>query len=151
MGPVVPAGTRLLLDTVALVYFLESHPRYSKTAEAIFRRIESNDIQGVISSLVLTELLVSLYRAGEERAAIGLTNQLLNFANLEVIDVSADIAVEAAQIRARYGLRAPDAIHCATAAVCEVSGILTNDKQWLIFREHGIEVWLFDELLDSLG
>lgn len=149
MGSVIPRGSRILLDTVALIYFLESHPRYSKTAEAVFRRMESGEIHGVISSLVLTELLVPLYRAGDERAAIGLTNQLLNFANLGVIEVSAEVAVEAARIRARHGLRTPDAIHCTTAVVSEASAILTNDKQWRVLKKDGIDVRLFDDLPGS--
>ena len=35
----IPEGSRVLLDTVALIYFLEENERYSKTAEAIFARI----------------------------------------------------------------------------------------------------------------
>ena len=44
----IPEGSRVLLDTVALIYFLEENERYSKTAEAIFARIAK--VSGVLTN-----------------------------------------------------------------------------------------------------
>ena len=42
----MPRGSLVLLDTVALIYFLEENERYSiKIAEAVFARIESGALQ----------------------------------------------------------------------------------------------------------
>ncbi len=142
----IPKGSRVLLDTVALIYFLEENARYSKKAEAIFGRIESGDLQGVMANLVFAELLVPLYRAGEPQAAAGLTNRLINFHNLEVIPLTTEISMEAARLRADYGLRTPDAIHGASAINTQVSGILTNDKRLKILNQEGLSIWLFDDL-----
>lgn len=60
----IPNGSKVLLDTVALIYFLEANERYSKMAEKIFGRIESGELQGVLANLVFAELLVPLYRSG---------------------------------------------------------------------------------------
>ena len=65
----IPKGSRVLLDTVALIYFLEENERYSKRAEKIFGRIESGQLQGVMATLVFAELLVPLYRSGDPQAA----------------------------------------------------------------------------------
>jgi len=46
MGSMIPEGSRVLVDTVALIYFLEENARYSKKAEEIFARIESGELQG---------------------------------------------------------------------------------------------------------
>jgi hypothetical protein len=56
----IPSGSLILLDTVALIYFLEQHARYSRMAEAIFGRIECGELRAVMANLVFAELLVPL-------------------------------------------------------------------------------------------
>ncbi|MCP5418670.1 MAG: type II toxin-antitoxin system VapC family toxin [Chromatiaceae bacterium] len=146
MGSMIPKGSRLLLDTVALIYFLEENERYAKQAEKIFSRIESGQLHGVISSLVFAELLVPLYRAGDPQAATGLSNRLRNFRNLDVIPLTTEIGIEAARLRADHGLRTPDAIHAATAISTQSTGILTNDKRLQVLSQEGLSIWLFDNL-----
>ncbi|MCP3870453.1 MAG: type II toxin-antitoxin system VapC family toxin [Gammaproteobacteria bacterium] len=146
MGSMISKGSRVLLDTVALIYFLEENQRYSKKAEKIFGRIESGDLQGVMANLVFAELLVPLYRSGDQQAAAGLTNRLINFRNLEVITLTTEISREAARLRADYGLRTPDAIHGATAIINLATGILTNDKRLKVLTQEGLSIWLFDTL-----
>jgi len=140
-------GSRVLLDTVALIYFLDDNARYSKTAEETLGRIESGELRGIIANLVFTELLVPLYRAGDSQSATGLTNRLINFHNLEVVALTTEISMEAARLRANHGLRTPDAIHGATAIITRATGILTNDKHLKILTREGLSVWLFDNLV----
>ncbi len=142
----IPKGSRILLDTVALIYFLEENARYSKKVEEIFGRIESGDLQGIMANLVFAELLVPLYRAGDPQSAAGLTNRLINFHNLEVVPLTTEISMEAARLCADHGLRTPDAIHGATAIITQASGILTNNKRLKILTQEGLSIWLFDNL-----
>jgi len=146
MGSVIPNGSRVLLDTVVLIYFLEGHVRYAQQAEETFARIESGELQGILANLVFAELLVPLYRSDNAQAAAGLTQRLLNFRNLEVVTLSTEISTEAARLRADYGLRTPDAIHGATAILSQASGILTNDHRLKVLAREGISIWLFDNL-----
>ncbi len=147
MGSMIPTGSRVLLDTVALIYFLEENKYYSKSAEEIFGRVESGELQGVMANLVFAELLVPLYRSGDPQAAAGLSKRLINFRNLEVITLTTEISMEAARLRADHGLRTPDAIHGATAILAQASGILTNDKRLKVLTQEGLSIWLFDTLL----
>ena len=147
MGSLIPKGSRVLLDTVALIYFLEGHERYAKPAEAMFARIEAGELQGILASLAFTELLVPLYRAGDTQVAAGLTRRLRNFRHLEVVDLTPEIAMEAARLRADHGLRTPDAIHGATALLSRANGILTNDQRLKVLSQEGLSVWLFDALI----
>lgn len=142
----IPNGSRVLLDTVALIYFLETNERYSIIAEEIFHRIETGELQGIMANLVFAELLVPLYRSGDSKAATGLANRLINFRNLEVVALTTEISMEAARLRAEYGLRTPDAIHGASAIVTRATGVLTNDKQLKILAREGLSIWLFDSL-----
>ena len=142
----IPLGSRVLVDTVALIYFLERNGKYTKIADDIFTDIESGKLQGVVTNLIFAELLVPLYRAGDYRAAAGLSHRLLNFRNLEVVPLTTEISMEAARLRADYSLRTPDAIHGATAIVSAASGILTNDVKFKALGREGLSIWLFDTL-----
>jgi predicted nucleic acid-binding protein len=52
---------------------------------------------------------------------------LLSATHVTTVSVTDAIAEEAAQLRARHGLRTPDAIQLATASRHEASAFLTND------------------------
>ncbi len=141
----IPAGSRVLLDTVSLVYFLEPDSPWSGAAGLVMQRIEEGSLAGVISTLLFTELLVPLYRAGEERRAGRLVSTLEGFRNLRVMAVDRGVSMRAASLRARFGLRSPDAIHAATALEAECDGILTNDRGYRRLHETGLEIWLFEQ------
>ena len=144
--PAIPDGQAILLDTMALIYFLEGHERYGPVAEDILKRIERGQLKGVISSLVFAELLVPLYREEKDKTATGLVSRLSSFTNLAVHELDAETAAMAARLRAKHGLRTPDAIHAATALRAGADGILTNDRQLRRLHGKGLEVWLFDDL-----
>ncbi len=151
MGPLsihpIPAGSRVLLDTVTLVYFLEQHPAHGQAAEAVLRRIEEGEITGLMATLVFAELLVPVYREGETRRARLVASRLTEFRNLEVVVLSPEISMEAARLRAEHGLRTPDAIHGATALDGEADGILTNDRDLVRLEAEGLQVWTFEQLM----
>jgi predicted nucleic acid-binding protein len=138
----IPAGARIGVDTVAVIYFLEDHPEFGAPARRLFEQIEAGELEAVMSTLVLTELLVPLYRAGQERAADELSRRLRNFRNLEMRPVTDATASLAARLRARYGLKTPDAIHAANAIEAEASGIVTNDRDLGALGDE-LEAWTF--------
>ena len=70
----------------------------------------------------------------------------MNFRNLEVVNLTPEISMEAARLRADHGLRTPDALHGATAIVTGVSGIVTNDKRLKKLSREKLTIWLLDEL-----
>ncbi len=143
----IPSGSTILLDTVTLIYFLEEHSRYGMFAERCLRRIESGELRGVLSSLVFAELLVPLYRTGDVAAANGLVSRLSGFANLSIHELDAATSATAARLRAKHGLRTPDAIHAATALSVGADGVLTNDQQFQRLEDEGLTVWLFDDFV----
>jgi len=144
----IPTGARVLLDTVALIYFLERHPEHGPAAETVLRRIEQGQLAGLISTLVLAELLVPLYRAGETSRARQVARRLREFRNLETLALSPEIGMEAARLRAQHGLRTPDAIHGATALAGGADGILTNDRGLTCLESDGLRVWSFESFAD---
>jgi predicted nucleic acid-binding protein len=139
----LPRGSTAALDTVALVYFLERHPVHHNTASRILKRIEEGRIAGVMSSLVFAELLVPAFRAGDNPRAGCVLRLLTSLPNLKVFDITPEISAEAARLRARYGLRTPDAIHAATALAAGADVLVTNDRD-LLKAVPGIAVWRFE-------
>ncbi|WP_456379899.1 type II toxin-antitoxin system VapC family toxin [Thiolapillus sp.] len=142
----IPSGSRILLDTVTLIYFLENHKRHGHQAERVLSRIESGDLKGMVSDLLFAELLVPLYREGKDTEAARLVTLIRNFNNLETVAVSWEISARAARLRALHGLRTPDAIHAATALASGADGILTNDHALTRLEVEGLSIWQFDTI-----
>lgn len=142
--PEIPAGSLVGIDTVAWIYLLERHPVHHGTAHAFFARLEAGEVRGVISTLVLAELLVPAYRDGDPERAAELVRVLERFPNLHIVGLDGAIAARAAELRARYGLRTPDAIHCATAIRSGCDVFLTNDAK-LRSVSPELSVCLFEE------
>ncbi len=135
----------VLLDTPAFIYFFERHARYRAAALQWFERIASGGLAACASVLMLAELLVPHYRAGDASAARELAETVRFLAGLEVFPVSARVAEGAARLRAQYNLHTPDAIHAATALAAGAAWIVTNDRRLRRIEPEGVKVWLFDD------
>ncbi|MGK2943606.1 MAG: type II toxin-antitoxin system VapC family toxin [Desulfuromonadales bacterium] len=136
-------GERIALDTVILIYFLEKHPTHYPTVRELFGQIETGRVSAVMASLVFAELLVPAYRDGDLETIDKLTGTLNNYPHLEIIPLTAEIATDAARLRARYGIRTPDAIHAATALAGGAESFITND-QGLVRLEPELKVRLLE-------
>ena len=79
--------------------------------------------------VTVEEILVRPFRRGS--AAIATAEGFLrHFAEIRLVEVSYDIAREAARIRAATGLRTPDALMVATALLIGADILVTNDRSW---------------------
>jgi predicted nucleic acid-binding protein len=121
-------GTIVGLDSAPLIYFIERHQTYLPLVRPFFEAVERGEIQVVTSTLTLTEVLVHPYKRGNRFLAQQYSRILLHTRNLRAVHVTPEIATEAAQLRATYGLKTPDAIQLATARVSGATSFLTNDS-----------------------
>jgi len=55
----IPTGCRVFLDTNVLLYAVAEYPGYGEWANALLDRICSNEVEGVISVVVLNEVIRS--------------------------------------------------------------------------------------------
>jgi predicted nucleic acid-binding protein len=53
----LPKGSRAIFDTNIFVYFGTAHPVYGPSCKSIIKRVERDEIEGVIPSVVMNELL----------------------------------------------------------------------------------------------
>jgi predicted nucleic acid-binding protein len=134
---------RIAFDTSIFIYYLEANPSYVDMAGEVFAWLERSPNTAVTSTLTMTELLVQPYRDRNERLVNKYFGLLSSFPNLEWVPPDLTIADGAAQLRARYGLRTPDALQAATAVCRGATAILTNDAQ--MARIPQIEVGVFHQ------
>ncbi|MCS7240456.1 MAG: type II toxin-antitoxin system VapC family toxin [Candidatus Bipolaricaulota bacterium] len=136
---------RLGLDTSVLIYHFEDVPPYSSFTEALFCAAGRGEVELLIPSLCVAELLVKPWEAGEEKAKEALS-LLLGLPSARFLPPGVEEAHAAARLRARYGLRLPDALILATVQAAGATALLTNDREFLKVKE-GVDVILLDECL----
>jgi len=135
---------RLGMDTPPFIYLIERHPTYLHLVREVFRRITSDTLPAHSSVITLTEVLTQPYRVGNPALAQRYRRFLLRSRNFSLDQVTTDIAEQAAVLRARYGLRTPDALQIATALAAGCAAFLTNDAQ--LQRVTELRVLVLDEL-----
>lgn len=106
--------------------------------------IDETDLVAYSSVLTLAEVLVMPLRQGDQGLVQAYQAILLAGDDYELVVVTPEIAVTAAEIRARYGLGAPDALHVASAVATQCDAMLTNDSDMKRIKE--LEILLLDEL-----
>lgn len=93
----------------------------------------------------MTELLIHPYRNNDLARAHDLLSLLSTYPNLEWISPSLEIAVHAAELRARHRLPTPDALQAATAVHANATAMLTNDP--IFKRVPDFDVLVLDDYL----
>lgn len=141
----VPDGSRILLDSVSIVYYLERNPRYFAAAAEWMERVNAGRLTAAASVLLLAEVLVPAYRARNPAAARQARAALERVPNLELVEVTAGVSDVAARLRAEHNLRTPDALHVATALREGAGWLVTNDRRLQRVEAEGVRVWLFDD------
>lgn len=147
MGALASAltGHRLIaLYTSVWIYHFEGSVAYGQAADSVLEAVAQARIGAVASELVLLELLVAPLKNGSQDVADEIELALLHFPHLQLAPVTRAVLIRAAEIRARYGLRTPDAIMLATAVESGATLALTNDSAWRKVNE--IEVLLLRDL-----
>jgi predicted nucleic acid-binding protein len=115
------------LDTALLIYYLEENPTYSNFLNLLFKKNEAGDFIFYTSVITLTEVLTLPVKLGKLELAKQYEFFLTSTQTLKLIRVNETIARLAAQLRADYAIRMPDAIHLATAIEIKADWFLTND------------------------
>ena len=119
----------LAIDTAPIIYFVEKHPRYDVVVAEFFRRIDEGRLKAVTSVITLTEVLVHPLRMGRVDLKERYLTLLSASDNFSLLPIEIWVAEQAADLRARFNLRTPDAIQLAVAISAGCDAFLTNDKR----------------------
>ncbi len=117
----------IFLDTAPLIYFIKGNSQYQKKLNQIFELNDKGHFSFITSSITLLEVLVKPLREGQIKLVEKYVNILTNVRGIEIFDITNTISIKAAELRAKYNLRTPDAIQLATAIEFNADYFLTND------------------------
>ena len=121
----------IYLDSCLVIYLAESHAPWGGSVSHALAR---SDASFAISPLVKCECLVGPIKRGDpvlERAYLDLFRL---FVPLPMPDA---VYLQAAQLRARFGLKTPDALHLSCAQHHRCEALWTNDNR-MTQASHGL-------------
>lgn len=134
----------LYIETAPFIYYTESRAGYVDKMRAIFQRTLDEQITIVTSTVTLTECLTKPLRDSDTNLVAAYNAMLRSTRRIRLAPVDAIVAGRAADLRARYNLRTPDALHLATALAAGCDAFLTNDLA--LKRVTEVRVLALDEL-----
>lgn len=124
----------IYLDACLLIYAFEKHPLHGETV--LQALAAESDANFAITPLVKFECLVGPMRDGnlvlQRYYEEGLTQ-------LVQLPMPEEVFLQGAQIRARFGLKTPDALHLAAAQHHGCTALWTNDDR-LSKAAHGLAI-----------
>ncbi len=120
---------RLALDSNLLIYLFETGGPEAKAVQRLLDAAEAAGASLVVASLALAE--VSVYPAAIDDAVMAerYADAIQSISRLDVVPLTAEIAIDAGLMRGRRGHSLPDAIHLATAVSANASVFVTNDRR----------------------
>jgi predicted nucleic acid-binding protein len=121
------AGATVMVDTAPFIYLLESHPQFADQFVGLFEAAAAGEITIALSTVTLAEVLTGPFKAGQTTLAKRYEKALSNY---NVMPVTTPIAALAAQLRAQYRLKLPDAIQLATALDIGAAAFVTHDRDF---------------------
>jgi predicted nucleic acid-binding protein len=136
--------TKLGIDTSPFIYFVERYPVYVDRVREIFRRIDAGAVAGYTSMLTVTEVLTQPKREGKHQVEADYRAMLYQSRHLDLLLIDATVAERAADLRAAYRLRTPDALQVAAALAAGCEAFLTNDAA--LQRVTELRVLVLDDL-----
>lgn len=132
----VSRASSIFFDTAPFIYYVEEDPSFFPLVEPIFQAFDSGAKEAIASHITLAEALTKPFQLGRDDLALRYKKVLLMHRHVRLFPVDAEVAEEAARVRARYKVkRTPDAIQLATAKLRGAQVFVTNDHELKRFRE----------------
>ena len=123
----LPVGAMVLVDTAPWIYMLEDHPTFAPKFAGLFEAAAAGEVELALSTIALAEVLTGPCKAGQTTLAKRFETVLNTY---RVVPVTAPIASLAAQLRAQYRLKLPDALQLATALAIGAAALVTHDRDF---------------------
>ncbi len=108
-------AVRVHVDARVLAFHLLGDPRYLDLTRLLFGGLRSGAVAGQCSALSLYQILSEPFRRGREECARDVAKLLAVYPGLEIVPVTASVAVQAAQVQAQLGGGTERAVQIATA------------------------------------
>ena len=120
-------GQSLFIDTAPFICFVERNPVYVDVLRPVFHAIDAGKLYAVTSMITYSETLVIPCREENWDLVETYETLLLETPDLTIAPFDLKLAKRTAEVRAKYGVKTPDAIQWVTAIRYGVKFFLTND------------------------
>jgi predicted nucleic acid-binding protein len=130
---------KLFLDACAIIYCLESKGEHGQNSRSLITSALKNDAQLIVSRLSFLECRVLPLKTKNENL-LKHYNQFFNANNLQIIELTADVVSLAADLRAKYPIKTPDALQMACALKSNAEIFVTGDKRLAVIEEINIQL-----------
>ena len=124
----------VLIDTAPFIYFVWEKEPYTGLLTPFFDAVDTGKIRAMTTTLTCSEVLVVPCRQRNHRLIERYQTLLLETPGLSIVPFDLGLAKETAEVRAKYGLKTPDAIQWATALHYGIQFFLTNDREFCKFQ-----------------
>lgn len=123
----LPIGATVVVDTAPFIYLLEAHLQFADQFTGLFEAADAGNLHIALSTITLAEVLTGPFKAGQTALAKRFEKALSHYT---LVSVSPQVAALAAQLRAQYRLKLPDAIQLATALDIGATAFVTHDRDF---------------------
>ncbi|MEW6608538.1 MAG: PIN domain-containing protein [bacterium] len=136
----------IFIDTAPIIYYIEAHSQFGPLVKEVVTSFLSERLVAFSSVITLTEVLSKPVEVGDEKLAKKFVEFLKYGRNLNLIEISTDIAEKAGRLRGQYpDLKTVDSIQLSTAIDVGADVFLTNDKK--LKKIKGIKVLVLNDYL----
>jgi len=120
---------RIAVDANAFIYLFETPGVLAQATAAILNAAELGQVTVVVSTMVLAEIAVGPVARGDETLVERYADSIRGARGIQVVPLTADIAIDVGIIRGRHRVQIPDAVHLATARHAGATALVTNDER----------------------
>jgi len=118
----------VFVDTAPIIYYIEAHPQFGPLAKEVVDSFQLGKLIAFSSVVTLVEVLPKPVESGNDELARKFSKFLKTGKNIKLLDISAEIAELAGNLRGRYpSLKAMDAIQIAVSINAGADSFVTND------------------------
>jgi predicted nucleic acid-binding protein len=137
---------RIMFDTAPIIYFIEEHKDFGKITDEIFKMMKDDFSYHAFSSVItIIEVLTQPLKNSRIDIVKKYRKFLLNSSNFAIYSIDPGIAEKAAELRAKYGIKTPDAIQFAVGIENNGTLFVTNDME--LKKVNEIDVMVLNEYL----
>ncbi|MBI4215038.1 PIN domain-containing protein [archaeon] len=118
----------MFIDANIFVHTVIHSDRRAALCAKFLEKVESGQITGYTSLMVIDEVAWVLMRERTAEVAVQAWNKILRMPRLEILPLDEEVAVKSPYFIERYGLEPHDAIHAATCTANGIKNIVSFDK-----------------------
>ncbi len=119
----------IALDSNIFIRALDDPGPLGEKSRTFLKDLRETTPTVFISVMILEEFFVKVYKTGREKDLDSILDFIILGGLAQLVDVNKQIALLAAKIRAQYNIKAPDAIHLASAIESGAKVFITTDRR----------------------